>query len=191
MSRVVPARADQMETRPRCEHPFAAGAERVGKSAVETQALVAWVREPEQKLLDGASLTRWLAERPRGPWWDLLREAVEQYVADTSGAETPAPHFIEWLAEWGREFRRRQVGVLLLSAHRAKGLEFRHVVVLDGAWDRVGRGEDRDAARRLYYVAMTRAKETLTLLAAADAARSIGKRNICCYAFVCHYIIAH
>jgi ATP-dependent DNA helicase RecQ len=130
----------------------------------ETQALVAWVREPEQKLLDGATLTRWLAERPRGPWWDLLREAVEQYVADTSGAELPAPHFIEWLAEWGREFRRRQDGVLLLSAHRAKGLEFRHVVVLDGAWDRVGRGEDRDAARRLYYVAMTRAKETLTLL---------------------------
>jgi len=130
----------------------------------ETQALVQWVRAPEQKLLDGATLTRWLAERPRGPWWDLLREAVEQYVADTSGAELPAPHFIEWLAEWGREFRRRQVGVLLLSAHRAKGLEFRHVVVLDGAWDRVGRGEDRDAARRLYYVAMTRAKETLTLL---------------------------
>jgi ATP-dependent DNA helicase RecQ len=130
----------------------------------ETQALVAWVREPEQKLLDGASLTRWLAERPRGPWWDLLREAVEQYVADTSGAELPAPHFIEWLAEWGREFRRRQAGVLLLSAHRAKGLEFRHVVVLDGAWDRVGHGEDRDATRRLYYVAMTRAKETLTLL---------------------------
>jgi ATP-dependent DNA helicase RecQ len=130
----------------------------------ETQALVAWVRAPEQKLLDGAMLIRWLSARPRGPWWDLLREAVEQYVADTSAAELPAPHFIEWLAEWGREFRRRQDGVLLLSAHRAKGLEFRHVAVLDGAWDRVGRGEDGDAARRLYYVAMTRAKETLTLL---------------------------
>jgi ATP-dependent DNA helicase RecQ len=130
----------------------------------ETQALVAWVREPEQKLVDGAKLTRWLAERPGGPWWDLLREAVEQYVADTSAVELPAPHFIEWLAEWGREFRRRQDGVLLLSVHRAKGLEFRHVAVLDGAWDRVGRGEDRDATRRLYYVAMTRAKETLTLL---------------------------
>ena len=130
----------------------------------ETQALAAWVREPEQKLLDGAILARWLSAQPRGPWWDLLREAVEQYVADTSAAELPAPHFIEWLAEWGREFRRRQDGVLLLSAHRAKGLEFRHVAVLDGAWDRIGRGEDGDAARRLYYVAMTRAKETLTLL---------------------------
>lgn len=130
----------------------------------ETQTLVAWVRQPEQKLLDGATLAGWLSVRPQGPWWDLLREAVEQYVADTSGAELPAAHFLEWLAEWGRDFRRRQNGVLLLSAHRAKGLEFRHVVVLDGAWDRIGRNEDKDAARRLYYVAMTRAKETLALL---------------------------
>ena len=42
-------------------------------------------------------------------------------------------------------------------------LEFDHVVVLDGGWDRVGRGEDPDAPRRLYYVAMTRARQTLTL----------------------------
>ena len=52
---------------------------------------------------------------------------------------------------------------MLLTAHRAKGLEFDHVVVLDGGWDRVGRGEDVDAPRRLYYVAMTRARKTLTL----------------------------
>ena len=72
-------------------------------------------------------------------------------------------HFIEWLAEWGREVRRRQRGLFLLTAHRAKGLEFDHVAVLDGGWDRVGRGEDRDAPRRLYYVAMTRARQTLML----------------------------
>ena len=72
-------------------------------------------------------------------------------------------HFIEWLAEWGREVRRRQRGLMLMTAHRAKGLEFDHVVVLDGTWDRVGQGEDTDAPRRLYYVAMTRARQTLTL----------------------------
>jgi ATP-dependent DNA helicase RecQ len=52
---------------------------------------------------------------------------------------------------------------MLLTAHRAKGLEFDHVVVLDGGWDRVDKNEDRDAPRRLYYVAMTRARKTLTL----------------------------
>ena len=51
----------------------------------------------------------------------------------------------------------------MLTAHRAKGLEFDHVAVLDGGWDRIGRGDDVDSPRRLYYVAMTRARQTLTL----------------------------
>jgi ATP-dependent DNA helicase RecQ len=51
----------------------------------------------------------------------------------------------------------------LLTAHRAKGLEFDHVAVLDGGWDQVGSGEDSDAPTRLYYVAMTRARQTLCL----------------------------
>ena len=38
------------------------------------------------------------------------------------------------------------------------------MVVLDGDWARVGRGEDADPPRRLYYVAMTRATRTLTLM---------------------------
>ena len=59
--------------------------------------------------------------------------------------------------------RRRQRGLMLLTAHRVKGLEFDHVVVLDGNWQNVSRGEDRDAPRRLYYVAMTRARKTLAL----------------------------
>ena len=82
---------------------------------------------------------------------------------EKGGAEIPVSHFIEWLAEWSREIRRRQRGLLLMTAHRAKGLEFDHVVVLDGGWEGVGQGEDPDEARRLYYVAMTRAQKTLVL----------------------------
>ena len=75
--------------------------------------------------------------------------------------------FTAWLAEWGRELRRRQTGLLLLTAHRAKGLEFDHVVILDGGWgqDETGYRDRRtDEVLRLYYVAMTRARHTLTLL---------------------------
>ena len=71
---------------------------------------------------------------------------------------------IEWLAEWGRDARKRQTGLLLLSAHRAKGLEFDDVVILDGDWGWSSNGDDRDAERRLYYVAMTRARRSLALL---------------------------
>ena len=78
-------------------------------------------------------------------------------------AEVPVAHFVEWLAEWGRDVRRRQRGLLLLTAHRAKGLEFDHVAVLDGGWSRIDEDEDPDAPRRLLYVAMTRARQTLAL----------------------------
>lgn len=129
----------------------------------ETQMLIEWLRAREINLVDTSAIGRWLDGQPSGPWWALLREAAEIYGLETSHAEAPIAHFIEWLAEWGREVRRRQTGLMLLTAHRAKGLEFDHVAVLDGSWEKVGRNEDRDAPRRLYYVAMTRARKTLTL----------------------------
>ena len=129
----------------------------------ETRALVNWVRERDSKLVKSGDLSAWMHGQPSNTWNELLEEALSEYELETGGAETPVDHFIEWLAEWGREVRRLQRGLLLLTAHRAKGLEFDHVVVLDGSWDRVGRGEDGDAPRRLYYVAMTRARKTLTL----------------------------
>ena len=129
----------------------------------ETQALVAWLRGRDSRLVNSAALADRLAEQPASDWTELLRQAVDEYALETGGAETPVDHCIEWLAEWAREARRRQRGLLLLTAHRAKGLEFAHVVVLDGGWEHVSRGEDADAPRRLYYVAMTRARQTLAL----------------------------
>lgn len=129
----------------------------------ETQALLHWLRARDNRLLDTAAINDWLDLQPAGPWWTLLRETVDEYALETTGVELPTEHFIDWLAEWGREMRRRQSGLLLLTAHRAKGLEFNHVAILDGKWERIDRNEDVDAPRRLYYVAMTRARKTLIL----------------------------
>ena len=135
----------------------------------ETRALVEWLRERESRLVAGTDLRDWLDKRPRGPWIELLREAVDEHALETGGgAEVPVDHFVEWLAEWGWKVRRRQRGLLLLTAHGAKGLEFDHVAVLDGGWDRAGEDEDPDAPRRLYYVAMTRARQTLALARLAE-----------------------
>ena len=129
----------------------------------ETQALLAKLRQRGTDLVDSSVLSALLDTPVSNPWTGLLREAIDEYALETGGTENPLDHFIEWLAEWGRDVRRRQRGLLLLSAHRAKGLEFDHVIVLDGGWDRTGHNEDADAPRRLYYVAMTRARQTLTL----------------------------
>ena len=130
----------------------------------ETQALVRWLRDRDPGVIASAEIAVWLAKQPDTAWTALLGEAIEEYELETGGAEVPIAHTIEWLAEWSRETRRRQQGLLLLAAHRAKGLQFDHVIVLDGAWHRVSRDEDPDAPRRLYYVAMTRARHTLGLM---------------------------
>ncbi len=130
----------------------------------ETRAFVEWLRGREPCLVDATALRAWLDTGSPGPWIELLREAVDEYELEAGSEEMPVDHFIEWLAEWGKEIRRRQRGLLLLTAHRAKGLEFNHVAVLDGGWERVGPDEDPDSPRRLYYVAMTRARQTLSLV---------------------------
>ncbi len=128
----------------------------------ETRQLIEWLHTRESPLVDAAEIASWVKAAGVGPWWLTLLEAVEAYGLETGDATLPTSHFEDWLAEWGREMRRRQNGLLLLTAHRAKGLEFDHVVVLDGGWQERG-GDKRDAERRLYYVAMTRARKTLTL----------------------------
>ena len=129
----------------------------------ETQALVRWIRGHGRSLVRTVDVNEWLNGQPAGPWNEMLQQAAEEHSIETEGAEIPAVSFVEWLAEWARDARRRQRGMLLSTAHRAKGLEFDHVVVLDGRWDQIGQNEDPDAPRRLYYVAMTRARQTLAL----------------------------
>ena len=129
----------------------------------ETHALRQWLNERKSRLISSALISEFLDTLPPSRWVDALRDGVGEYAEETGGAENPDAHFIEWLAEWGRDMRQRPQGLMLLTAHRVKGLEFDHVVVLDGNWSSISRGEDREAPRRLYYVAMTRAKKTLTL----------------------------
>lgn len=128
----------------------------------ETQSLLEWMKQSNRVLVDAGAINAFMADKSDSPAWEMLREAMDEYALETESAELPIAYFRDWLAEWGREARRRQSGLLLVTAHSAKGLEFDHVVVLDGGWQS-RKGEDMDSLRRLYYVAMTRAKHTLAL----------------------------
>lgn len=71
--------------------------------------------------------------------------------------------------------RTRRAGVRLMTAHGAKGLEFPHVIVAHATDEKWLRGktdefslllekeEDENDARRLLYVALTRAKDTVLI----------------------------
>ena len=130
----------------------------------ETQQLIRWINERDSTLVSMKSIEAWLKQQGEGPWWEQLKELVADLKLELGEAEIPRQHFVESVVEWGRDIRRRQTALLLTTAHRAKGLEFDHVLVLDGAWEKTGKNENKDAARRLFYVAMSRAKQTLTLM---------------------------
>jgi ATP-dependent DNA helicase RecQ len=130
----------------------------------ETQTLIDWLESRVETTVTQSEIEAWLKTQSQGPWWTLLRQAASDFKSDFGERETYTKDVFEWLAEWGRDFRRSQTGLFLLTAHRAKGLEFEHVVLLDGAWGKMSRGEDKDGDRRLYYVAMTRARHSLTLI---------------------------
>ncbi|MCY4226213.1 MAG: RecQ family ATP-dependent DNA helicase [Gammaproteobacteria bacterium] len=129
----------------------------------ETQTLINWLRNRYKELIAVSEIEECLQHCQNNIWRSLLQDAVSALEQEV-GNETTGQIAIEWLAEWSQEARKRQTGLLLLTAHRAKGLEFDHVAILDGGWCRRFPNEGQDAERRLYYVAMTRARETLLLV---------------------------
>ena len=122
--------------------------------------------------VSAAELMNTLRELRPNTWTEMLQTALEDLQAETGDEQVPASQLEDTLAEWLRASRDSPDGILLSTAHSAKGLEFDHVMILDGGWTR-GRGpaDDKDSDRRLYYVAMTRARRSLTLL------RQTGARN--------------
>ncbi len=104
-------------------------------------------------------------------WWELLREIVQELPDEIGEAQLPMSYFTEHVYESLAEQRREQsvgAGVFLSTVHAAKGMEFTHVFVPGGGWTQGRNRQELEEERRIYYVAMTRAKETLCLFARAD-----------------------
>ncbi|WP_371039310.1 RecQ family ATP-dependent DNA helicase [Rhodosalinus sp. FB01] len=136
----------------------------------EMQTLVRDLLADRTRLVTIADLLDMLNRQPRSFWTDVIGEGIGTLAREIDEKAMPVPDLVQWLGEWAREARTAQRGLLLLTAHRAKGLEFDHVAILNGGWDRASRNEDADAPRRLFYVAMTRARQGLTLLTQGDHA---------------------
>ncbi|MEO6659801.1 MAG: ATP-dependent helicase, partial [Burkholderiaceae bacterium] len=131
------------------------------------------LRSRRSDLLSMPALRRWLARQvwrqPANPYWEDLAAAVDEFAESVGMDRVPAAEVTDALYEADADTRRghQPAALKLMTAHSAKGLEFGHVVVMDCA-DWRWSGEDE---RRLLYVAMTRARETLTLM------RAEGGRN--------------
>ncbi|WP_234710104.1 RecQ family ATP-dependent DNA helicase [Sinorhizobium medicae] len=134
----------------------------------EVQAFLSFLKAEPAKMLTVETMQAFISGQSSNRWWALISDGITALGAELDEKPAPVPDIIEWLAEWIQDTRQEQHGLLLLTAHRAKGLEFDDVVILDGGWDRSSKGEDRDAPRRLFYVAMTRAKRSLAIVSMQD-----------------------
>lgn len=131
------------------------------------------LRTRKASLVSVSAIQRWLGHQaryePENPYWSEITEAIAEFVESEVTNVLPAATVLDALYEAATESRRSgHPGALkLMTAHGAKGLEFKHVLIMDCA-DWRWTGEDE---RRLLYVAMTRARETLTVM------RAEGGRN--------------
>lgn len=121
-------------------------------------------------ILKAGTLSRWFRGRFGKAVGELnshpAQAALAQFIVECEsaapGSERVVADLVEGLYEFGTGSKSVSAvngPMVLLTAHRAKGLEFDHVLILDGD----GWGDPKDEERRLFYVAMTRARKTLTL----------------------------
>ncbi len=98
-----------------------------------------------------------------------LKSSIQAYVQE---ADVPTlAGFLEEIALYTdiEEYNERDDAAVMMTMHSAKGLEFPHVFIVgmeDGLFPgmrTIGEPEEMEEERRLCYVAITRAKKTLTI----------------------------
>jgi len=105
--------------------------------------------------------------RNQNNWWQLIDLFFENYRDETSDSILPVSRAINRFYEFTAEQRREKVlgqGIFLSTIHSSKGMEFPHVFILDGDWGRQNSRVEWEEERRVMYVGMTRAEETLRLM---------------------------
>ena len=98
-----------------------------------------------------------------------LKSSIQAYVQSTDAPSLAG--FLEEIALYTdiEEYNEGDDAVVMMTMHSAKGLEFPHVFIVgmeEGLFPgmrTIGEAEEMEEERRLCYVAITRARETLTI----------------------------
>ncbi|MCF8107344.1 MAG: ATP-binding domain-containing protein, partial [Desulfohalobiaceae bacterium] len=101
-------------------------------------------------------------------WVVHFQQTLAHYLAETSGSRLPVRHFIHFIHDFSREARQswlfQQDNLPVSTMHGVKGLEFPVVIVAGQPSNHAALEEER----RLYYVALTRARDRLICLSRKD-----------------------
>lgn len=133
----------------------------------EHRVLLDYLKENRTLSMSGSEILGFIATRLKGDglWLENMRQLTREWIEETHDTEQPVPliedYFYEALSDQGRS-KNLGKGVFLSTVHSVKGLEFDHVFILGESWQ-PAKGKDMEEERRLYYVGMSRARETLQL----------------------------
>jgi ATP-dependent DNA helicase RecQ len=137
----------------------------------EFQLVLNWLASKEKENIRASDIQKHLNvirhERKMNVWWRLLVSFFDSYKESTDDSILPCSWAIDRLYEFAAEQRRDKVigqGIFMSTIHSAKGMEFPHVFILDGDWHAQTGKNQWEEERRVMYVGMTRAEETLHLL---------------------------
>ncbi len=102
-------------------------------------------------------------------WWVLLENLLDNYAEEIMDSEVSSAEVLEFIYETALQETKaiKYEGVYCSTVHSVKGLEFKHVFILDGFWhaENITKLEEQ---RRVFYVGMTRAQQTLCLFQRKD-----------------------
>jgi len=137
----------------------------------EIQIALEWLTLKEKENSRASDLQAGLSEiqieKETNIWWQLIDMFLDGYREETADSMLPVSWSIDRLYEFLAEQRREKVvgqGIFMSTIHSAKGMEFPHVFILDGDWRQPMGKTQWEEERRVMYVGMTRAEETLRLL---------------------------
>jgi ATP-dependent DNA helicase RecQ len=103
------------------------------------------------------------------PWRSILVDVMRVWEEQSGDEPLPPVEFLDFVLESLAQRRRDERmghGVVLSTVHGAKGAEYRHVL-LGGGWG-VRTSKEEEEERRVFYVGMTRARESLTIFRRTD-----------------------
>lgn len=109
------------------------------------------------------------------PWVRFLADLLESWREESSDAELTIHEALEFLYEACSESRQEFSygdGVTLSTVHSAKGTEYNHVLLI-GAWAARQSPMKLEESRRAFYVGMTRARQSLSVLDRLDVRPSL------------------
>ncbi len=138
----------------------------------ENAEVLEYLKEARLEEKRASSLLTFLPENTGDDniWQANLRWLIGEWQEETKDIPQPVgaieDFFYEALSEQGRT-KNLGNGVFLSTVHSVKGLEFDHVFILGDSWQEKS-GLEMEEERRLYYVGMSRARQTLHLMSLED-----------------------